>query len=36
VLEMGADMDAMRTRSYELDQELGERGAAPVKKPRKK
>lgn len=35
-LEMGADMDAMRTRSYELDQELGERGAAPAKKPRKK
>lgn len=35
-LELGADMDVMRLRSYELDQELGERGAAPAKKPRKK
>ncbi|HEY3448304.1 MAG TPA: hypothetical protein VGK67_18250 [Myxococcales bacterium] len=35
-LEMGADMDVMRMRSYELDQELGERGAAPAKKPRRK
>jgi tetratricopeptide (TPR) repeat protein len=35
-LEMGADLDVFRTRSWELDQELGERGAAPVKKPKKK
>lgn len=35
-LEMGADLDSFRMRSYELDQELGERGAAPAKKGKKK
>ncbi len=35
-LEMGADLDSFRVRSYELDQELGERGAAPAKKRKKR